>query len=268
MKPHEYTNADGKVLLVKCLNQTRGNKYNSFIWPKSGKVPIPKNSRLNDCQSGGFFGWPWGIGIGCDHPAIPSQPWIVISVDPKNIIGNVENKAKSKACCDDDMAEVEIVYDGDMAGAMYFTSQGRIQWMIASAKINQASASSGDYSTGIGASSGYSSTGSGASSGDSSTGSGASSGDYSTGSGASSGYSSTGSGITSGINTKANASATGKNSIAVAVGDLCRVRIGENGLAIATYRDSMGDMQCISSRELKPNVWYVVNNGKFCEEQS
>jgi|GEM_PF-3804908 len=125
---HQWTDEKGRVLIVKCLNKD-GTSHNGFMWPKSGKVAIPKNSTKNDCESGGLFGWAWGIGVGDGKDPNACSPWLVFAAKPEHVIV-VEDGPKVKACVSSEDAEVEVVYYGDMATAMYITSQQRVAWVM------------------------------------------------------------------------------------------------------------------------------------------
>jgi hypothetical protein len=73
------------------------------------------------------------VGDGTDPNAC--VPWLVLAVDPDKIVQIDGGKVKFSEC--------EVVYNGDMAGAMYQTSQGRIAWVFTN---SGGSASASGYS--------------------------------------------------------------------------------------------------------------------------
>jgi hypothetical protein len=126
--PHQHVDKDGYVLLVKCLNRD-GTSYDGFIWPKAGPVEPLKWSRTPDCDSGGLFGWPWGIGLaGRDPDACAS--WIVFRAKPENVI---DLTGKAKAVPGENKDLPEVVYYGTQSGAMAFTMSGRMEFVTSNA---------------------------------------------------------------------------------------------------------------------------------------
>jgi hypothetical protein len=131
---HSWTNGANRVLLVKSLNRdgTSGNKKD-FVYPKSGPVnPVVADNGGRDatCESGGLFGWPWGMFVGDGRDPDACAPWVVLSALPQNVIALDGGKCKAVTGVDGSDA-AEVVYYGDMAGAMYFTSQGRVALVLA-----------------------------------------------------------------------------------------------------------------------------------------
>lgn len=123
--PHQWTNGAEYVLMVKCLNADgTGNK--GFVWPKAGPVKNDKWSRTPDCESGGLFGWAWGLGISDGKEPNATHPWLVFRAKPENIGGKIEGGLKCKAVPGENGDLPEVVYYGNMAGAMAFTMQGRV----------------------------------------------------------------------------------------------------------------------------------------------
>jgi hypothetical protein len=95
---HSWTNGGERVLLVKCLNQDgTSGKDNKFVWPKTGAVnPVTVgDGRKPDCESGGLFGWPWGMFVGDGREPDACAPWIVFSALPENVIPLVGGKCKA-----------------------------------------------------------------------------------------------------------------------------------------------------------------------------
>jgi hypothetical protein len=209
MQAHEWTNGSDKVLLIKCVDKG-GKSKNDFQWPRSGKTICPmakadrKTAETPKCDTGGLFGWPWGLSLGEGKEPDYNGDWLVFSADKADVI-SVEGKAKA-------IGEVEVVYYGDALGAIMFTHKGRMAFINENASAatsgdSSSAATSGDSSSA--ATSGDSS--SAATSGDSS--SAATSGDSS--SAATSGYSS--SAATSGD--RSSAATSGYSSSAATSGD-------------------------------------------------
>ena len=134
--PHNWTNGGDRVLLVKCLNRD-GTSFGGFAWPKSGPVSPKIWARDEYCNSGGLFGWPWGLAIGEGRNPDACSPWLVFSAKPENVILLEGGKCKAVPGENGDLPEV--VYYGDMAGAMYLTSHGRVA-LIQSRSSGSASA--------------------------------------------------------------------------------------------------------------------------------
>ena len=218
---HQWTHDGERVLLVKCVENDM-TTYGGFVWPKAGPVEPTHWGREATCESGGLFGRPWGIGLGVDKDPNATKPWLVFAAKPENVIA-VSNKAKAVPGEDDELPEV--VYCGDMAGAMEYTSQGRISWVFGGA--DEKSTSSGDYSNA--ASSGY-----GSNAASSGYGSNAASSGYRSNA-ASSGYGSNAASSGNWSNAASsgygsNATVTGQESIATANGDTCTVDVSATSL--------------------------------------
>src|SRR3990167_7105372 len=118
---HKWTHNGSKVLLVKCVNKD-GTGYGDFQWPKSGIVDPGKCSLEPTCNSGGLFGWAWGLNLGGGKEPDYTGCWIVFSADPELVV-NVENE-KAKVA-----GLAEVVYYGDWIGALAFTLKGRLAWI-------------------------------------------------------------------------------------------------------------------------------------------
>jgi hypothetical protein len=123
---HQWTHDGDRVLLVKCINRD-GTSYGGFRWPQSGPVKPDKWSRTPDCDSGGLFGWPWGLHVGDGKDPDALADWIVFTAKPENVI---LVGCKAKAVPSDDEKELpEVLYRGTQAGAMYFCLAGRLAWI-------------------------------------------------------------------------------------------------------------------------------------------
>src|SRR5437870_2908397 len=124
---HQWTHTGDRVLLIKCLNRD-GTTHNGFVWPKEGPVKPVNFSRKPDCESGGLFGWPWGMGVGDGRYPDALAEWIVFSAKPENVI-LVENGLKAKVVPGNDGDCAVVVYRGTQAGAFYHTMEGRLAWI-------------------------------------------------------------------------------------------------------------------------------------------
>ena len=225
MDPSQFTHAGDRVFIVKCLNAD-GTGYDGFVWPKSGLVENKHWSRKADCESGGLFGWPWGLGIGDGKDPNAIHPWLVFSAKPGNVIA-LGGKCKAVPGEDGDLPTV--IYYGDMAGAMRFTMAGRVAYV-------QSQASGSASSTGFRGSA--SSTGfSGSASSTGASGSASSTGDI--GSASSTGYSGSASstgdmGSASSTGYRGSASSTGVRGVASICGEFGTIHIGENAIGCST----------------------------------
>jgi hypothetical protein len=141
MKASEFT-IDGKVLVVKC-NDSKCLGHDGFDWSDKTEVDIgDKWNPAPVCDDVGYYGWAWGIGVGCGKRADVNGIWHVWEVLPDDIV-SFDGKAKWK--------RGKRVFVGCYAEAMKFTMAGR-QKFIAQESNSSASAS-GDY--GSASASGY-----------------------------------------------------------------------------------------------------------------
>jgi len=127
---HRWTHDGDKVLIVKCVGKD-GRTYNDFRWPKSGPVVSPNWSTEASCESGGLFGWPWGLGIGGGKEPDYTVPWVVFACplrddDGKPNIIALDGKCKAH--------RGEVVYFGDWWGAIMLIDAGRIAWIKQAAR--------------------------------------------------------------------------------------------------------------------------------------
>jgi hypothetical protein len=124
---HQWTHKSDRVLIVKCVD-ANGQSYRGFRWPKSGPVKPVACSRNPDCNSGGLFGWAWGLNIGGGKDPDYRGCWIVFSAPPAQVIEVASEKVKVAATTPDEVDAV-VEYFGDWAGAMTFTLEGRLAWI-------------------------------------------------------------------------------------------------------------------------------------------
>jgi len=62
---HAWTHDGTEVLIVKWVGKD-GETSNGFRWPLTvgATVESPNWGRTATCESGGLFGWAWGVSIG------------------------------------------------------------------------------------------------------------------------------------------------------------------------------------------------------------
>ncbi|MDD4888671.1 MAG: hypothetical protein PHU85_01980 [Phycisphaerae bacterium] len=129
MNFHEFTNADGEVLIVRRIPQNR-TTYNDFVWPSGigAVVEVPDWNPSPVC-GGGLHGWPWGFGIGdgCDFDII-EDIWLVVGAKPEDVIGEIDLGAKCK------VRRCTIRMEGDFLSAMQFVQDGFASCVTAMAK--------------------------------------------------------------------------------------------------------------------------------------
>ena len=123
---HEFTNADGEVLILRRIPKNRitnGNgKGNDFIWPSGvgTVVECPDWSPVPTCGNG-LHGWPWGYGLGdgCEYDII-GDVWLVIGCRPEDVVGNIEGGQKCK------FRRGVIRLEGGFGDAMARVTPGRV----------------------------------------------------------------------------------------------------------------------------------------------
>ena len=267
---HQWCHDGNEVLLVKCVDKD-GKSYGGFQWPQSGQVETPA-SRQPDCNSGGLFGWPWGLNLGGEKDPDYGGRWIVFSSPPENVILVDNEKAKVAPKEGETIARATVLFYGSWFEALRYCALGRVAWIKHNARSSAESSgysssaeSSGDRSSAASSgdrssaeSSGYNS--SAASSGDRS--SAESSGDSS--SAASSGYSS-------------SAASSGDSSPSIAAGDyssasskICayaglygRVRGNIGGALVLAFETKdkkiVAKAAIIDGKKIKAGVWYSLN---------
>ena len=140
---HKWTHDGKEVLLVKCVDAdgvSRGKNRKDFLWPISGPVETPA-SRKPDCESGGLFGWPWGLNIGGGKDPDYNGRWIVFSAPPENVI-NLYDKVKVVPKEGDTIAHATVLFCGSWFEALLYCALGREAWIIQNARGS--AANSGD----------------------------------------------------------------------------------------------------------------------------
>ena len=81
--------------MLKCVSKDR-TSHGGFQWPERGHVVCPDWNPVAECGNG-LHGWPWGLAVGDGEEPEYSSAWLVLSVDPKNIVG-LGDKAKCSEC--------------------------------------------------------------------------------------------------------------------------------------------------------------------------
>ena len=196
---HKWTDGEDRVHLLKCVNQDR-TSYGGFVWPEKGPVTPAKWSRDADCESGGLFGWPWGLGVGGGKGPDYGGLWIVFAAHPDDVIDLGD---KAKAVPDPEAGRTpEVVYCGSYVEAMRRLVSGQIRW------VQQAARGAASATGWSGAASATGERGAASATGER--------------------------GAASATGGMGAASATGERSIAAATGHLSAVRAGDNGACVCT----------------------------------
>jgi len=291
---HQWTHKSDRVLIVKIVGKN-GQTKNGFTWPLTvGAIVRPVNhSRKPDCESGGLFGWAWGLIVGDGKDVNSAGKWLVFSAKPENVV-NVGG-LKCKVVPDDKNPEecARVEYVGSQAGAMQFTIDGRIAWIMersrgsASATGDRGSASAtGDSGSASATGYGGSASATGDSGSASATGYGGSaSATWSRGSASATGDSGSASATGDGGSASAtgdggsasatgyggSASATGENSISMATGIFGKAK-GAMGvwLVASEWVEKDGKWHrktvktvLVDGKKIKADTWYSIKNGKW-----
>ena len=153
---HQWTHDGDKVLLVKCVDQD-GRGFGEFQWPQSGRVICPKaeidreQAGRQDCESGGLFGWPWGVNLGDGKEPDYRGRWIVFAASPADVI-DMGGKAKV-------IGEAEVLLYGDWDKALHATLDGRVAWVQQNSSGSSSATGSSGSSSATGDSGSSSATG-------------------------------------------------------------------------------------------------------------
>jgi hypothetical protein len=150
MQIQDYKNANGQLLVVKCL-EADGTGYKGYDWSTDSHDVGERWDNSPECNSGGFYGWPLGIGIGDGKIPNAVHPWIVVAIDPDVPRVMIEQKIKFKSC--------KVVYRGTMANCMYYTMNDRVDWIERNASGSASSTGWGGSASSTGWGGSASSTG-------------------------------------------------------------------------------------------------------------
>src|SRR5208283_4536149 len=91
---HQWTNGGDKVRILKCANK-EGKTHGGFQWPDAGPVMPETWSPEPTCESGGLFGWPWGLAFGDGKGPDYGGKWFVFEADPADVI-DLNGKCKAR----------------------------------------------------------------------------------------------------------------------------------------------------------------------------
>ena len=222
---------DGPILVLKTTKAGGephcngvGDIKTDFRWPRSGVVECPDWSPEPKCGNG-FHGLEFGEGswelLKADET--PSDEWRAVLVQPQDLVrltDNGDTKVKFR--------RGEIVYCGDLAGAMTYVMCGK-NAMERAAILASGNFVSGNYSRAT------------------------SSGDYS---------------LATSSGNSSRAEQKGTSGIAAAIGSNVRGKAGENGLLILTWWDAPAKRfrACVGEvgiDGIEADTWYVVKDGKL-----
>jgi len=144
---HQWTHDGTKVLLVKQIERNRttggmdkedGTTAPVITWPESGIVECPDWDPKPKCGNG-IHAWPWGMFLGEGKDVDATLPFLVLAATPSDVVSIDGGKVKAKS--------VEVVHNGSLSSAMYFTQSGRIAWIVEDSKKNNDGYTTGDRSS-------------------------------------------------------------------------------------------------------------------------
>ncbi len=118
--PHQWTHDSDRVLILKCVSADMSS-HGGFVWPASGEVCTPNWSPEPTCESGGLFGWPWGVGMGGGKEPDYTGRWIVFAAKPSDVI-SLDDKCKAGP-------RAEVVFVGTWYAAWSFIRSGHLAWI-------------------------------------------------------------------------------------------------------------------------------------------
>ena len=245
-QPHQWTNADGEVLILKRIPKNRLG-HEGFKYPKGvGSVIACPDFNTKPTCGGGIHGWPWGFGIGEGAEFdILEDVWLVLSAPPENVIGELEGGLKCKA------KDPVIRFEGSFKDAWGVVAgeQTAIIRNLAASGDDSKLAASGDDSK-LAASGNDSNLA--ASGNDSKL--------------AASGYASklAASGYAS------NLAASGNDSVCAVAAACGRVKVGDRGAFAIAYWDNETGWHFVTGKVgekgIEANVWYTVKDGKLTKD--
>jgi len=92
---HQWVHDGREVLIVKWV-RNQGETYQGFRWPLrvGAEVVSPNWSPQPTCESGGLFGWPWGLALGDGKDPDWSATWLVFGADPAEVV-DLRGKVKA-----------------------------------------------------------------------------------------------------------------------------------------------------------------------------
>ncbi len=217
---HKWTHIGDRVRILKCVDRDR-KSHGGFLWPERGPVEPLTYSRDADCESGGLFGWPWGLAFGDGKEPLYDGQWIVFEAHPEDVI---DLSGKVKAVPNPEMCRIpEVIFCGSLPKAIQLILDGQIAW------IKQASRGAASVTGRSGAASATGESGAASATGER----GAASATGWSGAASATGWS----GAASATDWSGAASATGERGAASATGERgAASATGESGAASATGR--------------------------------
>ena len=120
-RAHQWTYDGDKVLVVRQCARDSSSSH-GFVWPKSGPVECPDWQPHNRCGNG-LHGWPWGLAMGDGAEPRFDDLWLVVAVDPKNVIDVEDAHGKVK------FKNGEVIFAGEWWKARELTEKGRNAWV-------------------------------------------------------------------------------------------------------------------------------------------
>ena len=269
-QPHQWTNKDGDVLILKRIKPNRKG-YGEFSYPSGvGTVITAPDWNSEPKCGGGIHGWPWGFGLGegADHDIL-NDIWLVLSEKPENVVGELEKGWKCKA------RAPRIVFEGTFTqvwGLVCAEQSAIIKQMARGPDSNLAASGNGSNLAASGpgsklAASGYGSKIAASGDGSNLAASGNDSKIAASGPGSNLAASGPGSKLAaSGYGS--NLAASGYDSICATAANGCRAKAGKRGAMALAYWDEKVGWGFATGKvgdTIKENTWYEVEGGKLVE---
>ena len=249
---HQWPNADGLVLILRCDNKDGISKNGFQHAMKVGETITEPQWNPTPACGGGIHGWPLGLGIGDGKNPDWQGVWRVYGAKPEDITGNVDGVLKCK------FRTGVLLFIGTWYDATNYCLSDQIKWV----HHNASGSASSTGESGSASSTGWS--GSASSTGE--RGSASSTGER--GSASSTGAS----GSASSTGESGSASSTGVSSAAMVTGIDGKVKAGQFGcIALAWWnvKEQRTEMRCALTGcdgGLKADVWYTLDTfGNFVE---
>ena len=148
----KWTNGGDEVLILKCVPKD-GVTHNGFQWPLTvgEQVESPNWGADATCESGGLFGWPWGIAIGDGkEPDWVNGTWLVFGAYPEDVV-DIGGKCKAH--------RGTVLFVGAWDKATEFILKGQIAWVVQASKGESSATGYRSASSATGNSSASSATG-------------------------------------------------------------------------------------------------------------
>jgi hypothetical protein len=149
---HQWTHDGAEVLIVKYVGKD-GETYKGFRWPLTvgASVESPNWAPTPDCESGGLFGWPWGMCIGDGKDPDWSATWLVFGAVAADVIQLDGGKVKAHRGV--------VRFVGAWWEATAFVLSGQMAWVHHNARGSASSTGERGSASSTGGSGSASSTG-------------------------------------------------------------------------------------------------------------